>query len=352
MARCTPKRYTFNKLPNAGSWQLIIMQNFIESFADLISRSIERAQASGFKSPTNSPQQVLISGLGGSGIGGTIVSEWATRCASTPVIVSKDYEIPAWAGPQTLFIASSYSGSTEETLSALMQAKDAGCQIVCICSGGEMAKIANQNGYPLLDLPVGLPPRAAFPYALVQLLWVLIQSETLDHNWRTALELAPDFLRKNLQQIKHEATRVAQHFEGKIPVLYSATGFEGVAVRWRQQINENSKMLCWHHVLPEMNHNELVGWAGGSADYSALFLRSCDDHYRTLKRMELSAEIIRKRGGGICILDALGSHTLLQSLYLILVGDWVSLYLAQKKGIDPTEVHVISGLKDTLSKLD
>jgi glucose/mannose-6-phosphate isomerase len=327
------------------------MQVFIEQFTSMLSQSVQEAKLqkpdfSGFV-----PSSILISGLGGSGIGGTIVSEWASKTAAIPVVVSKDYEIPQWAGPQTLFIASSYSGGTEETLSALHLAQKAGCRIVCITSGGKLAEIAKGEGYPILTLPEGYPPRAAFPFALAKLTAVFFSARVFGNSWEEALQNAAEFLENQLEHIRTEAREIAEYLHGKIPVLYAATGFEGVAVRWRQQINENSKELCWHHVLPEMNHNELVGWAGGDARFAAVFMRSGNDHYRTLKRMELSADIISERGGSVRYLDARGSHPILQSLYLILVGDYVSLYLAQIKGVDPVEVNVISGLKNELGKL-
>jgi glucose/mannose-6-phosphate isomerase len=328
------------------------MQQFIEEFPQLIAQSIAAFDDEKQQLQHHNPGNVLISGLGGSGIGGTIASEWASSVAKVPVLVSKDYEVPSWANSNTLFIASSYSGGTEETLSALRIAQQRGCQILCISSGGQLADIAAAKGYPLFNLPTGYPPRAAFPFALAKLTAVLIELGILPESWREVLPTIPSFLEKNIESIRTEARDISLHFQQKIPIIYSATGFEGVAIRWRQQINENSKMLCWHHVLPEMNHNELVGWAGGDARFSALFLRSGQDHYRTLKRMELSAEIMEMRGAPVRFADAAGEHILARSLYLILLGDWVSLELANFNKVDPTEVYVITGLKNALAKLD
>ena len=150
---------------------------------------------------------------------------------------------------------------------------------------------------------------------------------------------------------KEEAKLIASSFQSKTPVLYSEASLEGATIRMRQQINENAKQLCWHHVLPEMNHNELVGWAGGKKEYAVLFLRTSYDHPRSKVRMDICKNIISKYTDNLYEIYAEGNSLIEQTLYLILFGDWVSVYLADLNKVDSIEVNVIDYLKSELSKI-
>ena len=151
--------------------------------------------------------------------------------------------------------------------------------------------------------------------------------------------------------IRNEAMELAANLHNKQIIIYSDTELEGVAVRARQQINENAKELCWHHVLPEMNHNELVGWAGGSDKFAVIKLNSSFDYYRTQKRWEICKAVISEKTNSIYDVNAKGTSRLTQALYLIHLLDWVSCFLADLKNVDPVEVDVIIHLKTELSKL-
>jgi hypothetical protein len=154
------------------------------------------------------------------------------------------------------------------------------------------------------------------------------------------------------KEIQEEASTIAGQLFGKIPIIYSESSKEGVAVRFRQQINENAKMLCWHHAIPEMNHNELVGWRTKNQDLAAVIFRSTEDYYRNQKRMEYSKKVIKNYTDTVLEIYAKGDSPLEEALYLIHLGDWVSYFLGELKGIDSVEVDVITGLKDMLAKLD
>ena len=173
----------------------------------------------------------------------------------------------------------------------------------------------------------------------------------IDKTFKKDLQKAILVLEENLADIKTTAHEVALGLHNKTSVLYAEANFEGVVTRIRQQINENSKALCWHHVLPEMNHNELVGWAGGKQEYAVVILRTSFDHPRTSVRMTISKEIISKYTSTIFEISAKGDSPLEQSLYLILIGDWVSVYLAELNQVDPIEVNVIDYLKGELAKI-
>lgn len=328
------------------------MERLIEAFPANMTEAIaigKRATA-GFR--TRPVQQVLISGLGGSGIGGKIMSQLVSDQCKVPVQVVHDYRIPAWVGPDTLFIASTYSGNTEETLTTVQAALSAGAEVVCITSGGKLRAIAEMEGCNLIEIPGGQPPRTTFGYNAMQQLFVLSAYGLLPTTFDFVgqLEAAAALLRSEAGTMHAQAAAVAKKIEGTTPIIYAETWFEGVALRLRQQFNENAKTLCWHHALPEMNHNELVAWAGGSSAFSAIFLRTDDDHPSTARRMELSMEIVSKYTDQVIELWAQGHSRIERAYYLIHLGDWISYFMAVGRGVDPIEIAVIDYFKQALSK--
>ncbi len=294
--------------------------------------------------------EVVIAGLGGSAFGGEITRKIAEGQATVPVQIFRSYTLPAHVGPHTLVIVSSYSGNTEETLEAMQHCLERNAEIVCITSGGKIADIAREKGLDLVIIPSGFPPRAAAGLSFVQQLNVLAArgiirdfSKDLDET----IALVENFKDHNTAEI------LAKKLAGKIPVLYSSDLFEPCAIRWRQQINENSKQLCWHHVIPEMNHNELVGWVHPQALMDNLYvvlLRSHQDYPRTAMRFDINKQIIAKACKNISEVYAKGDSLLAQLVYFLHFGDWVSWYLAQENQVDPTPVAVIDFLKGELAK--
>lgn len=327
------------------------MNDLIAGFTGQLREAISISEKASLNSTTSPVRNVVITGLGGSGIGGTIVSQLTDKHSPVPVLVNKDYFLPAFIGPETLVIVSSYSGNTEETLEALEAAIDKGAKITCITSGGKVSDRAREAGLDLITIPGGMPPRSCLGYSFTQLLYVLHFHGLIDGGFREDLHHAIELLDSEQEEIRSIARNVAAQLTGKLPVIYCEARYEGVAIRLRQQINENSKMLCWHHVLPEMNHNELVGWTEPHPEAVVLLFHCEDDYYRTRKRMEITAEIVQKYKAGVCELHARGSSQLQRSLYLIHLGDWISWFIAEIKGIDATEVKVIDYLKGELGKL-
>lgn len=326
------------------------MEHLIKGFPQNMRDAVEigRKAAAGFR--TAPVSNVLISGLGGSGIGGKIVSQLVWDSCKVPIQVVNDYRIPAWVGPETLFIASSYSGNTEETLSTLKEAMARGAQVSCVTSGGELKAIAELEGYNVIEIPGGQPPRTSFGYNAMQQLFILEAYGLIQGGFDRELLSAADLLDSEAGMIHTQAAAVASKIKGTIPVIYAETWFEGVAVRLRQQINENAKMLCWHHALPEMNHNELVAWAGGSKDYSVLMMRTPEDHPGTSRRMDLSKEIMGRYTDSIIELNALGNSRIERAYFLIHLADWLSFYMAVDRGVDPIEIEVIDYFKAELAK--
>jgi glucose/mannose-6-phosphate isomerase len=293
---------------------------------------------------------VIISGLGGSGIGGTIVQEMIQDKCPKPVFVNKDYFLPAFAGASTLVIACSYSGNTEETIQALQIALEKGCRVVCITSGGEIQKIAEKNGLDLILIPGGMPPRACLTYSLTQIIHVLAYTGIMPSSILGDFDKAVTATALLEKEIITYAGEIAAKMHNKLPVIYTVAGYEGVAIRLRQQLNENSKMLAWHHVIPEMNHNELVGWTKEDHGLCVIFFRNSDDYGRVQKRIEICREIISRYTPNILEIYSKGETKMERTLYFILLSDWISVYLAEIKSIDATEVKVIDYMKSSLAK--
>lgn len=325
------------------------MEELIASFTTQLKQALEIGREIEINI-NNRIDNVLITGLGGSGIGGKIASGLLADYLTVPVTTNNDYQIPNWVNENTLVIANSYSGNTEETLEALNHAQREGAQIVCITSGGQLEQIALRDDHDLIKIPGGNPPRAALAYSLVQQLFVLRKATVAQIDFEDSIEDAIVYLTDNEDAIKTRAKDIAQQLLGKTAIIYSSAAYEGVAVRLRQQINENAKELCWHHVLPEMNHNELVGWAGGNANCAVILMKNEDDYARTVTRMNISKSIIKNHTSTFIEIEGKGNDIIERSLYLIHLGDWVSEYLAQLKEIDSVEVDVIDYLKGELAK--
>lgn len=331
--------------------------NFAESMIQLIEgikNQLDEAIGIGANSPFSIPakpiQAVLVCGLGGSGIGGKIISLLVNEELKVPFMLSNDYSIPACVNENTLLIASSYSGNTEETLYAVKEGKRRGAEIVVISSGGEILDLARENGWNHLVVPKGQQPRAMLVYSLVQQLYILRAYGLISDTEIKRLSGVADFIAAQQDAIKAEALRVARFLHKHIPIIYSGSFFEGIAIRFRQQLNENAKVLCWNHVLPEMTHNELVAWAGGSEAYAVVFLKTDFDHPRTNYRWEITREIISKKTPYVTEIRAKGPDRITQNFYFIHLTDWVSIYLSELKQVDAVEVDVIGHLKTEMGK--
>lgn len=327
------------------------MQKLISDFTEHLKEALEIGASHTFHNKGKKFDNILICGLGGSGIGGTIISQLLKPISNLPILVNKDYSIPAFVDEKTLVIACSYSGNTEETLSMVDAALAEQAEVCFITSGGKCAETARAKQLNYIQIPPELPPRAAFGYSFPQLFFALEKYGIIAHPFVEEIKDAIKLLDHDEEFIKAEAKDIAKILLGKIAVIYSDSRFEGVATRLRQQINENSKMLCWHHQIPEMNHNELVGWRTKNSDLVPVFITSQNDFYRNVERTLYSRKVMIDYVDEIVEIKAKGETALIESLYLIHLGDWISWYLADEKGIDAVEVNVISGLKEMLGKI-
>lgn len=329
-----------------------MMNQLIGEFTKHLATAVEIGKQTTFKPTKQRIDNVLICGLGGSGIGGTIISQMVKDQIQLPIVTNKDYFIPSFVNENTLVICSSYSGNTEETIQMYEQAKAKGAEIAIVTSGGQFKALADENGHNIISIPGGLPPRAAFGLGFPQLFFVLQKYNLINDDFISEFEASIATLDANEANIQTEAMAIAKKLEGKIPVIYSEPTFEGVCVRFRQQFNENSKRLAWHATLPEMNHNEIVGWRRDYSELAILFLRSSEDYYRNQKRETYLKQVISEYNQLVIDMEAKGNSLLERALYLIHFGDWVTGYYGDINGVDTTEVDVITGLKNMLSDLD
>ncbi len=326
------------------------MEALVANFA----RQLEEAVSLGknFECESRPVENILLAGLGGSAFGGEVVKNILYGKLKTPFVINRAYDLPAWVGPKTLVLLSSYSGNTEETLSAAEAAQAAGAVCVCVTHGGKLAEFARQNGFPLFVLPAGFPPRAAVAYSIVAQLYVLVRFGLVrEEDFLSSLNEGISNIRK--ADVKAAALELAKSLHDKLPVIYAPDPYESIAVRLRQQINENAKMLCWHHVVPEMNHNELVGWEHPSwlcEKSVVVFLRGADEHERHSPRFDFTREVVCRKGATVVEIRAVGDDLPARLLYLIHFCDWVSLALAGFNGADPTPVAVIDELKSALAR--
>ena len=327
------------------------MRKHIEGFVGQLEDAYSIGEKVEFSIPDKKLHNVLILGVGGSGIGGTIVAKTALLGAGIPVMTCNDYHIPEYVNESTLVIACSYSGNTEETLIALKKCQSKGTEIAAVTSGGELQRICEENNYNHIIIPGGNPPRTCLGYSLTEQIFILVKYKILPQTALEELKSAIQLLKTNNSDIIKEAEIVASNLFGKLPIIYATDKFEPVSIRFRQQLNENSKELCWHQKFPELNHNEIVGWASGNSNLSVVMFRNDDDYYRTQERMEFMKKVILEKGSTVTEIKSKGDSFVEMALYLIYLTDWTSLFIAEKKQIDPVEIRVIDALKDHLATI-
>lgn len=325
------------------------MEKLIADFSQQLKEAIEIGRKAELTPQHYDIRNVVIAGLGGSGIGGTIVNELVFGKIKVPITVVKNYQLPEFVNEHTLVITCSYSGNTEETIHALEDGMNRMAKIVCITSGGSMERLAKKAGLDCILIPSGMPPRSCIGYSLIQLLYVLFHYRMIDLGFEEGVKAAIKLLDKNENRIQKEAKKIAKKLNKKFPIIYACAGFEGVAIRFRQQLNENAKVLVSHNVIPEMNHNELVGWTE-KGKYAVVILRNELDYERNQMRIDINKKVFEKYAKSIIEINSKGSSLIENTLYLIHLTDWVSFHLAELRKVDAVEVKVIDFLKGELGK--
>lgn len=328
------------------------MDKLITAFPSNIQQALAIADKATIRMSNGTINNIVICGMGGSGIGGKIVAQWLQNECKVPIVSCQDYTLPAFVNEHTLVIGSSYSGETEETLFAIREARTKGAQIIGICSGGTLKAFCLENDYDVITVPGGNPPRTALAFSLVQLVAIFTKLNLVATQRLVEIERGRQILEQELDNIHAEAKKVAAVLQDKVPVVYAGANYEAITIRAKQQFNENSKELGWQHVIPEMNHNELVGWGGGDNRYAVWFLQTGDLSERNQKRFEISVDITKKHSQSVHVSEVVGSSIIEKSIYLIHLIDWASLYLSNFKNGDPIEIRTIEFLKGELAKIN
>ena len=302
---------------------------------------------------------VVIVGMGGSAIGGDIVRRLALSESKVPVRVHRDYGLPAFVDENTLVIASSYSGNTEETLSAFTEALGNRSRKLVIASGGKLKQLAEQECIPAFVIDYQAPPRAAFPHSLIPLVGIfqklgLLGDKSADLHEAVDIlnQLSDDFV-ETKSLASNPAKQLAAKLRGRIAVIYGAEILSEVARRWKGEFNENSKAWAFFENFPELNHNAVVGYEFPPEAKERIFvlmLRSSSLRARNLLRYEVTAKLLAKAGIAYEFAEARGKSALSQVLSLILLGDYTSFYLSMLNRVDPTHVDAIDFIKQYLTR--
>jgi len=334
---------------------------FLKKFPEQIIASKKLFDDAKIKVRTESIENIIYLGMGGSAIAGDILNEVLFDRLTIPMQVVRGYECPDYCNKKTLVIASSYSGNTEETLSSFNQARKRTAKIVTVSSGGELSKLAKRNKWKLIKLPDGFPPRQAFGYLFFPVLFLLnkftnkpVPAEQIED---LIVHVQTQILRsdENTAEGKSLPKEIAFKLHNKIPVIYSVEPYlKSVAFRWRTQLNENAKSLAFHHVLPEMNHNEIVGWEINeklTRDLIVVILDSDIYPPRIKTRIKLTKQILTDKGIEVITVYGEGKNLIENTISLICLSDWVSYYLAILYEKDPLTILNIDYFKAELKKL-
>ncbi|MGI5852722.1 MAG: bifunctional phosphoglucose/phosphomannose isomerase [Bacillota bacterium] len=337
------------------------MGKAISAFADQCRKARQIGKAAEIPDNYRDVDNIVVLGMGGSAIGGDLIRSLFEGELTKPFQVNRDYDIPAFVGPQTLVAACSYSGNTEETLSGYAEARRKGAKIIAFCTGGKLKELAEADGYPLVLIPGGLSPRAALGYSFHPIMAVLEKLGFLSPKDRefdemlTVVEQIQVRMDVAVPETENFAKQLARKVFGKLPVIYGAGGWRTtVAARWKGQFNENAKNIAYWNAFPELNHNETVGWEA-PAEVNVLahviILRDREEPPRLAKRVEVTRELMSSAVAGFTEIRAEGTSALARMFSLVYVGDFVSYYLSALNGIDPSPVRVIDKLKAELAKL-
>lgn len=304
--------------------------------------------------PTSDVANIVWAGMGGSALPMVVVQSWPQT--KIPFEIVRNYDIPPYVGSNTLFVASSYSGNTEETLSALAQAESAGAQIVIVAAGGKLAEIATQKNYPLFAIPAGIQPRMA-TFAFVAAFAQIIRPLGVASADISELKRVGEWLRQKVTSwtaevpIEHNyAKQLAQKLMGKTTVMYAGPKLFPAANKWKICMNENAKNTAWVNQYPEFNHNEFIGWSSHPIEklFAVVEIRSTLEHDRVVKRFEVTERLLSGMRPAPIVVTPEGDSLLQQLAWSFALGDFTSIYLALLNGVNPTPVELVEKLKTEL----
>jgi glucose/mannose-6-phosphate isomerase len=295
---------------------------------------------------------VVVCGMGASAIGGDLAAAALGDRLSRPLSVVRGYELPCPTSTDCTVLCSSYSGNTEETLACYEGAEALGARRIVATTGGALAEAARRDGVPVVGLPAGLQPRAAVGYMFVVAAEVAALAGAAPRI-HTEVDSSAAHLEDRRDALASRAVELAAGLEGSVPVIYGSGPTAPVAYRWKCQLNENAKLPAFSGELPEMDHNEIVGWDSGdpvTTAFSAVFLEDRDQHPRERQRFELTAKLIADSAHTVERIESEGETRTERILWGVLLGDLVSLAAAARRSVDPAPVDVIERLKDELGR--
>ena len=336
------------------------MYQSIWDFPENIIDAIELSENITLKNEYLDVNNIIIAGMGGSAIGGDVVYSLIKNEIKIPFVVNRGYDLPAWANSSTLIICSSYSGNTEETISILEEAKSLGAKVIGITTGGVLESLCKNYSFDFVNIPSGLQPRAALAFSFIPLLYILKKTSLINVEVKNWLESSVDLIKSkreeySLDKENNPVYQLANKLYNKLPIIYADSGsLETVAVRLKGQICENSKILAYHSIYPEMNHNEIVGWENNEeyfSNYHVLWLMDEEMNSRNKSRKNIISEILSDLNVSQQEIKVDGNSFKERFLLLIHYGDWLSYWCAILHNTDPSPVKNIQTLKDKLSKI-
>lgn len=322
-------------------------------------KAFEDMKSFALPTPYVKVKNVVVLGMGGSAIGGDLAKSLAQNTSNIPIYVLRDYQLPAFVNSDSLVIGSSYSGQTEETLSAFQQAGEKGAKLVVISTGGTISSIGRKYKAPIYQIDYGSQPRAALGFSFIPTLAIFKKIglvDLSDEDIKESILLLKGFERKLRSEIPIDdnlAKQIALKIFNKIPLIYGSGTLTEVARRWKTQINENAKTSAYYETIPELCHNSVVGFdlpANLKDEVFVIILQSKFDHPRNKLRQSVIISLLEKKQISYHVIDLHQSSSAFSEMLLsITLGDYASYYLAMLNNIDPTPVDVIGFLKDQLS---
>lgn len=316
------------------------MLNIIHLLPDQIKEGLQLGKYIKLDLPIN---HIIFTGMGGSGLPGEVLNALIKNMPST---VINDYHLPLWADKNTLIVCFSYSGNTEETISCFKEALKKNFQTIIVTTGGRIKLIADEADVRnKIMIPRGIPSRQAIGYFVFALITVF-QNHKLINITKNEIDTLIETLKK--PGFDEQAEKLAEQLKNKIPIIYTTKQYQSVALRWKQSFNENSKSHSFFNILPEMNHNEIMGYRKTNKDFHIIFLIDESEDKQIIQRVELSKDIIKQAGNTVTEIKLKGSSHLIKVFTAIFLGDLTSVYLAKHYAIDPLETNLIEQLKKRL----
>ncbi len=318
----------------------------MKSVLDGMERQCQEAVSLGGVISVQPPiRAIVVAGMGGSALPGDLLACYLRDCP-LPIVVARDYQLPAWVTKNTLVFIISYSGNTEETVTMLGDAKRRGCKIILISSGGKLRDAAREEKLSWVQIPAGIQPRDATGFMLIPILGILERSGIISLN--KEIDSMLEALRKDHAR---QGQEIAKKLVGKIPIIYSSQQMDCIARIWKIKINENAKAPAFFGAFPEVNHNEMVGFTDLQENYYFIFIEDLEDGIRVKKRMMITKKLFEEKGYPVLMIRLAGKSRLARMFSALLLGSYVGYYLALENRADPIQIGMVEDFKQRLKDI-